>query len=363
MASSPLECSDKTPPKGKGKTAIIISVFAVSLALFHLYTSYFGALQAMQQRSFHLGLVLAMIFLLYPTKENGGIFFRILDIALCLASLGVCGYVFMQAEQFVLMAIDLQPIDVIVGIVGLILVLEGTRRSMGWIMPVIASCFLAYAFFGPYMPHLIAHVGFSPERVAYHMFFTMEGVLGAALGVSASLVAIFVIFSAFIGKSGVGNFFMDLSFALFGRYRGGAAKVSVVSSSLFGSLSGSAVANVVATGSLTIPIMKRAGYPPHFAGAVEAVASTGGQIVPPMMGAAAFLIVEFLGIPYTRVMAAAVLPAFLYYLGVFLMVDIQAAKQDLRGIDKSELPSPVEVIKKGWNLLFAYNSPRLSSGR
>ena len=347
MASLPLEDSDKIEHQGKSKTAIVVSALAITLSLFHLYTSYFGALQAMQQRSFHLGLVLAMIFLLYPSSKQGRIIPRLFDFALCLASLGVCGYVYIQADQFVLMALDLQPIDIAVGIVGLVLVLEGTRRAMGWIMPIIAACFLAYAFFGPYMPKLVAHTGFSPERVAYHMFFTMEGVLGSALGVSASLVAIFVIFSAFIGKSGVGNFFMDLSFALFGRFRGGAAKVAVVSSSLFGSLSGSAVANVVATGSLTIPIMKKSGYPSYFAGAVEAVASTGGQIVPPMMGAAAFLIVEFLGIPYTQVMAAAILPAFLYYLGIFLMVDMQAAKQNLHGIPKNDLPNATRVIKKG----------------
>lgn len=342
---------DVTSRMAKSKLAIIVSVLAITLSLFHLYTSYFGAFGALKQRSIHLGLVLVMVFLLYPCSKKGHVLTRILDLMFALAGAGVCAYIFFQANQFTLMALDLQPIDIAVGIVGVLLVLEATRRVMGWIMPMIASVFLAYVFLGPYMPDLVAHVGFTPERVAYHMFFTMEGIFGSALGVSAGLVAIFVLFSAFIAKSGAGNFFMDISFALFGRFRGGSAKVAVVSSSLFGSISGSAVANVVGTGNLTIPMMRKAGYPGHFAAAVEAVASTGGQLTPPMLGAAAFLIVEFLGVSFTQVMQAAIVPAALYYLSVFLMVDMQAAKQGLRGLPKDQLPPAGRVLKRGWIFL------------
>lgn len=352
MTTTTPELDESALGKGLGKkVGAIVSALALTLALFHLYTSYFGALPAMKQRSLHLGLVLAIIFLVYPTRRSWPVLSRVVDTALALASVGACGYLYVQADQFTLMALDLQPIDVAVGIVGVLLVLEATRRVMGWVMPLIASIFLAYAFLGPYLPRLVAHVGFSPERVAYHMLFTMEGILGPALGVSASLVAAFVIFSAFVQKSGVGTFFTDISFALFGRFRGGAAKVSVVSSSLFGTISGSAVANVVADGPVTIPMMRKSGYSGEFAGAVEAVSSTGGQITPPMLGAAAFLIVEFLGIPYTEVIQAAIFPAFLYYVGLFLMVDMQAAKQGLRGLPRSELPNPFRVIRQGWILI------------
>ncbi len=329
----------------------IAAVVAVLLALFQLYTAYFGALGALQQRTVHLTLVLVMVFVLKPLKNNFRNPLIVIDLACIAASLYVGGYVFMKADQFALRALTIDRTDTLVGVIGLILVFEATRRVMGWIMPSIAGVFLIYAFVGPYMPSIIAHRGFGLPRVAYQMWFTMEGVLGSPLGVSATFVAVFVIFAAFLRKSGAGDFFMDIAMALFGRFRGGPAKVAIVSSSLFGTFSGSAVANVVGTGTLTIPLMMRTGYQPHFAAAVEAVSSTGGQIMPPVMGAAAFLMTEFIGIPYTQIAIAALVPALLYYFTVYVMVDLEAAKYNMVGLSKEQTPNFKEKMKDGWPFL------------
>ncbi|MDR7868664.1 MAG: TRAP transporter permease [Sporomusaceae bacterium] len=329
----------------------IAAGIAILLALFQLYTAYFGAFGASQQRTVHLVLVLLMVFILKPLGNKPVSPWRIIDIVCIAASLYVGVYIFMKADQFALRALTIDTTDTAVGTLGLILVFEATRRVMGWIMPSIAAVFLAYAFLGPYMPSIIAHRGFGLPRIAYQMWFTMEGVLGQPLGVSATFVAVFVIFAAFLRKSGAGDFFMDIAFSLFGRYRGGPAKVAIVSSTLFGTFSGSAVANVVGTGTLTIPLMKRTGYQPHFAGAVEAVSSTGGQIMPPVMGAAAFLMTEFIGIPYTKIALAALVPALLYYFTVYVMVDLEAAKYKMVGLSKENLPSFKEKMKDGWPFL------------
>lgn len=333
------------------KSEKIAAVFAVILGLFQLYTAYFGALGALQQRAVHLVLVFVLVFLLKPIRKEHRMPWVIIDSLCIAASLIVGVYVFQKADQFALRALTINTSDTIVGIVGMVLVFEATRRVMGWVMPAIAGVFMAYAFFGPYMPDIIAHRGFGIERIAYQMFYTMEGVFGQPLAVSATFVAVFVIFAAFLRKTGAGDFFMDIAFSLFGRYRGGPAKVAIVSSTLFGTFSGSAVANVVGTGTLTIPLMKSTGYKSHFAAAVEAVASTGGQIMPPVMGAAAFLITEFIGIPYTKIAVAALVPALLYYFTVYVMVDLEAAKTNLVGLPSDKLPSFKKKLKEGWPFL------------
>lgn len=329
----------------------IAASIAIILALFQLYTAYFGALGALQQRTVHITLVLVMVFILKPLRNNFRNPLIVVDLACIAASLYVGASVFMKADQFALRALTIDTTDTLVGVIGLILVFEATRRVMGWIMPAIAGAFLAYAFVGPYLPSIIAHRGFGLPRVAYQMWFTMEGVLGSPLGVSATFVAVFVIFAAFLRKSGAGDFFMDIAMALFGRYRGGPAKVAIISSTLFGTFSGSAVANVVGTGTLTIPLMMRTGYQPHFAAAVEAVSSTGGQIMPPVMGAAAFLMTEFIGMPYTKIAVAALVPAMLYYFTVYVMVDLEAAKHNMVGLSKDQTPSFKEKMKDGWPFL------------
>ncbi len=324
------------------------SVIAVLLAVFQMYTACFGAFGALQQRTIHLVLVCLMVFILYPTSKEKGSWLRIVDVMFFFASAFIGVYLYLKADQFAITAVSLEAIDVAVGLLGIVIVFESTRRVMGWIMPSIAGVFMLYALFGQYMPDLVVHRGFTLERISYQMFFTMEGVLGAPLGVSATFVSVFVIFAAFLRTSGAGDFFINCAFALFGKYRGGPAKAAVIASSLFGTFSGSAIANVVGTGTFTIPLMKRTGYRPQFAAAVESVASTGGQLMPPVMGAAAFLMVEFINMSYTQIMLASILPAVLFYLAVFIMVDLEAGKNHITGLTKEELPSLVKEIKSGW---------------
>lgn len=341
--------SESNGHQGEKRTSagILIAIIAISLAMFHLCTAYFGALQALQQRTVHLSLVLVLVFLMYPSKK-GHRLWRILDYFLAAVSLSVGIYMYINADQFALHAVDLAAKDVLVGIAGTLLVLEGTRRVMGFIMPLIATVFLLYTFLGPYMPAIVAHRGFSPERVAYQMFFTMEGILGSPLGISATFVAVFIIFAAFLKNSGAGDFFIGIAYSVFGRFRGGPAKVAIIGSSLFGMVSGSAVANVAGVGTFTIPMMKSAGYSPTFAAAVEAVSSTGGQIMPPVMGAAAFIMTEFLGVSYASIALAAVVPALLYYLAVYIMVDLEAAKNGIAGVPRDKLPALSLHMRKGW---------------
>jgi TRAP transporter 4TM/12TM fusion protein len=230
-------------------------------------------------------------------------------------------------------------------VVALGLVLEAARRATGWALPVISMAFLAYAYFGSYMPELIAHQGFSLRRIVGQLYLTSEGIYGLPMSISATLVFNFVLLGAFLKATGTGQFFIDVALALFGRVRGGPAKVAVVASSFFGSISGSAVANVVGTGSFTIPLMKSIGYRPVFAGAVEAAASSGGQIMPPVMGAAAFLMAELLEISYFTVVVAALIPAVLYYVAVFCAVDFEAARLGLRGLERGRMPSLGRLLR------------------
>src|SRR5690606_8887062 len=202
--------------------------------------------------------------------------------------------------------------DVVVGVIGVLMVLEAARRVVGWPIVTIAVLFVAYALAGPYIPGAFAHRGVTVQQLSTHLYYTTEGVFGIPLGVSATFIFLFILFSAYLEKTGLGKFFIDLANAIAGWARGGPAKVAVISSALMGTVSGSSVANVAGTGSLTIPMMKSLGYKPEFAGAVEASASTGGQLMPPIMGAAAFLMAEFVGIPYVEVVKAAIIPAILY---------------------------------------------------
>ncbi len=329
----------------------IAAVVAIVLALFQLYTAGFGAFGAMRQRTIHLVLVCIMVFLLYPTGKKQISLWRLIDLALIGISAFVGVYLYIFADQFATKALNLQPLDVAVGLLGLVIVFTATIKVMGWIMPAIAGIFMIYALFGQYMPGAIAHRGFGLERISYQMFFTMEGVLGSPLGISATFVAVFVIFAAFLRKSGVGDFFMNIAFGAFGRFRGGPAKASVIASSLFGTFSGSSIANVVGTGTFTIPLMKKTGYKGYYAGAVEAVSSSGGQIMPPVMGAAAFLMTEFIDMTYPQIMFAAILPAVMYYIALFFMVDLEAGKEGILGLPASQLPSPLKEIRMNWILL------------
>jgi len=329
----------------KGFMAKIITAIAISFSIFQLYTAIFGVLDAALQRAVHLGFGLVLIFLLYPTRRS----WRRdkvhpFDFLLSIAGGAAPLYIVVFYEELVARAASPPTLDMIVGVAGLLIVLEAARRAVGWPMVIVACGFLTYAFAGPYMPPILAHRGLGIDELVDHIFFTTEGIFGIPLGVSSTFIFLFILFGAYLETTGLGKFFIDIANAVAGWASGGPAKVAVLSSGLMGTVSGSSVANVVGTGSFTIPMMKKLGYKPEFAGAVEATASTGGQLMPPVMGAAAFLMAEFIGVPYIEVVKAAVIPALLYYTGVWIGVHLEAKKHGLQGIPRSELPKFGELL-------------------
>jgi len=329
----------------KGFMAKIITAIAISFSIFQLYTAIFGVLDAALQRAVHLGFGLVLIFLLYPTRRS----WRRdkvhpFDFLLSIAGGAAPLYIVVFYEELVARAASPTTLDMIVGVAGILIVLEAARRAVGWPMVIVACGFLTYAFAGPYMPPILAHRGLGIDELVDHIFFTTEGIFGIPLGVSSTFIFLFILFGAYLETTGLGKFFIDIANAVAGWASGGPAKVAVLSSGLMGTVSGSSVANVVGTGSFTIPMMKKLGYKPEFAGAVEATASTGGQLMPPVMGAAAFLMAEFIGVPYIEVVKAAVIPALLYYTGVWIGVHLEAKKHGLQGIPRSELPKFGELL-------------------
>ncbi|WP_026583752.1 TRAP transporter permease [Bacillus sp. J33] len=334
----------------------IVFIGLLSFSLFHLYTGVFGMLTAQLQRSIHLGFALALIFLLFPArKKDRGRKHKVAwyDVILAILGIVVGSYWPLFIDEIVMRAGRLTEIDFYVGLLAVLLVLEATRRAVGLPITIIAVIFLAYAIYGPYMPSFLAHRGLDLERLVQTMFFTTEGILGTPLGVSATFIFLFLLFGSFLVKTGVGQYFNDLAVSLAGKRTGGPAKVAIFSSALQGTISGSSVANVVTSGSFTIPMMKKLGYKKEFAGAVEATASTGGQIMPPIMGAAAFLMVEFIGggITYWDIAKAAAIPALLYFSGVWIMTHFEAKRVGLRGLKDEEMPDRKEVFKKIYLLL------------
>ena len=241
--------------------------------------------------------------------------------------------------------------DVIVGVILTLAVLEGTRRAIGLTLPILSIVFILYTKFGNFFPEPFTHRGHDLERIISNLYLSTDGIFGIPLGVSSTMVAIFIIFAALLQGTGGGKIFIDLAISLFGMVRGGPAKIAVVASGLFGTISGSAVANVVGTGTFTIPLMKHIGFHPRFAGAVEATASTGGQLMPPVMGAAAFIMAEILHIPYIAICIAAIIPALLYYAVLFLQVDSESVLQGIKGVPRSQLPHFGQVLRKSWSVL------------
>ena len=331
------------------------AAIAVAFALFHLWLSVYGVLATLQQAYLHLTFALVIIFLIKPSIREDSRFAGLrwfIDLPCIMAAIGLGGH---MALNFMDIADrgggDPTMATMILGGFAVFLTLEGTRRMMGWALPTIALVFLVYAFIGPHLPGAFAHRGYGLQRVVSVLYATPSGIAGTPLQTSASYVAIFVIFAGFLDVSGAGKFFIDWSYAAFGWLRGGPAKVAIFASALMGTVSGSAVANVAATGAFTIPVMKKAGLRPSFAGAVEAAASSGGQIMPPVMGAAAFIMVEIMGTSYISIMKAAIFPGILYFLAVFCMVDFQVAKQGIKGIAKELLPNAWKVFLGGWHLI------------
>ena len=330
-------------------TARIVMVVAVSLSLYQLYTAGVAALTALVQRSIHLGAILTLTFLLRPAfkgaRKDKFSFWTCLDWCLVLASVYCTVYICYNLTAIFERQGDWLTSDLIVSIVGTILVMEACRRVIGLFMSGICIAGILYAMYGPYMPELIIHKGYSIERIATTLWLTTEGIFGLPIGVAATFVYVFVLFGAILESTGGGNFFIDLAYSLTGRFSGGPAKTSVVASGFMGSVSGSAVGNVVATGSFTIPMMKKVGYRPHVAGAIEAAASTGGQLMPPIMGAGAFLMAEFTNTSYLTIIKVALMPAIMYYLTVLLFVHYEAQKMGLKGQPKEALPRILRVIK------------------
>lgn len=331
----------------------LLVLILVSFSLFQLYTAIFGALDAMIQRASHLGFGLSLVYLLYPSRKSfSKTKLHPLDVVLAILAASVCLYVLINYKELVLRSGRVNTADMIVGVIAVLLVLESTRRVVGWPMVIIALVFIAYAIFGRYLPGMLSHRGIAPDDLVQQLFFTTEGIFGIPIGVSSTFIFMFLLFGAFLEKTGMGEFFIDLSNAVAGGAVGGPAKVAVLSSATMGTLSGSSVANVVGTGSFTIPMMKRLGYKAEFAGAVEATASTGGQLMPPIMGAAAFLMSEFTSIPYIKIIGAAAIPALLYYFGVWGGVHFEAKKLGLKGMPKDELPKLFTVLKERGHLMF-----------
>ncbi len=330
--------------------AAICSVVAIGFSLFEIWANSFSLLPTLKINTIHLAFLMALCFLLYPARR-GAVRKGAIPIDWVLGALGAACALYFSFSFDALYARGMIPLprDYVVAVIGIVLVLEAGRRSTGPILPILAIAFLLYARFGQYFPGVFAHGGFPWSRIVSRMFMTDAGVFGTTLTISATYLFLFILFGEFLAKSGVGEFFNDFAFSLIGHRRGGPAQVSVVSSAMMGTISGSSIANVATTGSFTIPLMKRVGYTAAFAGAVEAIASTGGMIMPPVMGAAAFLMAGFLGVPYSTIMIAGVVPALLYYLSLFFVVDMEAQRLKLEGLPRQDLPRLANVLRdKGY---------------
>ncbi|ADE57055.1 TRAP transporter permease [Aminobacterium colombiense] len=339
-----------------GFVAKALYVYVLAMGFFHLYTAVFGTFEAFLQRAIHLTWVLPMAFVLYPLvpfkkDQLPDTTVPWYDWILAAASAAPGLYIMINYDQLMMrmQGVDeLTTAQLILGTMLIVLLLEATRRIVGLPLVIVALVFTVYTYVcdASFLPSVLRGVPTEFDRIIEGMFLTDEGIFSSSLGVSATFVMIFLIFGGFLEKSGVGEYFMEFAQAFTGTAAGGPAKIAVVSSALFGSISGSAVANVYATGSFTIPLMKRIGYQPHFAGAVEAVASAGGQIMPPIMGAGAFVMAALLGVPFNKIMVAAILPSLFYYGAVLLMVHLTAVKDGLKGLPADELPSKKAVFKR-----------------
>jgi TRAP transporter 4TM/12TM fusion protein len=323
-----------------GRWRTLLVVISCVFVAFSLYFPVFGKMQPMQLRGIHLGFILALTFLYYPARK-GAPHDRpsAIDLVLIVLGLAVGAYVYFNTIPLALRAGVAQPLDYWVGAVAILLVLEACRRALGYQLLAVVVILLLYAAFGRMVPGALSHRGYSLNRIIYQMFLTTEGIFSLPLGISATYMVLFIVLAAILGQTGLGRMFNDVAIGLTGKMPGGPAKVAVVASGLLGMINGSAATNVATTGTFTIPLMKKVGYKPYFAGAVEAAASTGGQIMPPVMGTVAFLMAEFIGVPYIRVAAAAVIPAVLYFGAVYFAVDFRARKRSLRGVSDEDVPN------------------------
>ncbi len=348
----------RTPPEAaglrRGMTRLALAV-ALAMSAFQFYTAVTILYSPFVQRGIHLAFAMAIGFLIYPfTPRAKGPVASLLDIALAAAGAAVGIYAAVSiSDAGVLRVINPTTWDYVMGTACILLALELTRRAAGPSLAVTALLFVLYALFGDLVPGTLGHPGFTYKRVLGFVFLQEGGIFGTALGTAATFIFIFVLFGMFMMRLGGGEFFIDLAQAIFGTFRGASAKVAVFASALFATITGTGPANVAATGMVTIPLMIRGGYDRVFAAAIEATASVGGNIMPPVLGAAAFIMADLLGVPYSAIVKAALLPGIFYFVALFILVDMEAAKNGLRGARRAELPKLVPVVRRGWHFLVA----------
>lgn len=338
---------------GKKFAFYLVTALALVFAAFHIRTGYFGVLPDLQQRGFHLALVLALVFLVVPAVSSQKAYVPWYDYILSALSFAVCLYPALNYFEVSQRMGFPKQYEIWLGVITCILVVEATRRTIGIVMVVIIAVFVSYIWVGLYLPmDYGGHAGYSFRRAISTLYLSQEGILGPTLGASATFIALFILFGAVVKGTGTGQFIIDVAHAALGTVRGGPAKIAMLASGLMGTISGSATANAASTGMFTIPLMKKIGYQPRFSGAVEAVSSTGGQLMPPVMGSAAFIMAEYLQLPYREIAAAALIPALLFYLMLFVTIDVRAAKLGLTGLPREALPRIREVMMHGGHLLF-----------
>ncbi|MCQ2248446.1 MAG: TRAP transporter permease [Treponema sp.] len=329
---------------------VVVSIFFVA---FQLYASLSGRVTAQILRATHLAFVQLLAFLLFPpTKKSRKDHLPWYDVLLGIVGAACWMYIVVNFQELARRTGAYKTIDIAVAIVGILVLMESCRRIVGLPILCIATGFILYAFFGRYLPGFFNHRGYKVARIAAHLFYNTEGIMGVPLGACSTFIFLFILFGALLEKTGIGQFFIDICNAIAGSASGGPAKVAVLTSALLGTVSGSSVSNTVGSGSFTIPMMKRLGYKSEFAGAVEAAASTGGQLMPPIMGAAAFLMAESLGLSYITIVKASIIPALLYFAGIFITVHLEAHKLGLKGLPREQLPPFLPLLlKKGYMIL------------
>ncbi|MEA4859037.1 MAG: TRAP transporter permease [Sphaerochaeta sp.] len=325
---------------------------AIGIALYHFITSFIGYPATHLHRSLHVAMILFMTFFIYPvSRKSSRKTLPWYDIVFALLSVAVAVYVWVDYINFINRMGSPNTMDVIMGTLLIVLVLEASRRISGWPLVMLSLLFLLYGLFGRNLPGIFMHRGYDWKALVNHIFINTEGIYGTSVDVAASYIFLFIMFGTVMNKCGMGRFFNDLALAFAGSSKGGPAKVAVIASGFLGSINGSAVANVVTTGAFTIPLMKKTGYSKEFSGAVESSASVGGQLLPPIMGAAAFIMAEMLGVKYGTIVISAAIPALLYYLGILVQVQLRASKKNLQGIPKEELPKVSDVMRERGHLL------------
>ena len=340
---------DETLEKKSGGTRTLNALFliiSICFVMFHMYTALFGAFPGVIQKGIHLGFVLALFFLGEMMVKDASLPRKLFSLVMLVGGILGAGYFLVIDDNMQdRLGLIITP-DIVFGLILIAVIFVAAQRCVGNAMVIVTLVFIAYGFLGPIFPGFLGHQGLSLKRFINLVCVTSDGIWGTPIYASALYIVLFVILGAVLQETGVGDYLTDLATSAFGKYRGGPAKVAVVASGFFGSISGSPVANVIGTGTFTIPLMKKNGFAPEYAGAVEAAASTGGQIMPPIMGATAFIIAEMLGVPYFEIVTAAVIPAILYYVALMVAVDMEAMKKGLRGVPVSDLPKIKDLVKR-----------------